>query len=73
MLCFSHQIYKSLNRGLNQHLTESAESAILGETEVFEDLFPRNLQLIIIAPERYDYVDFDFLRTCLTEWYESRR
>ena len=70
LLCFSHQIYKSLNRGLNQHLTESAEGAILEAIDLFDDFFPRKPHLI--ALERYDYVDIDFLRTCLREWDESR-
>jgi len=56
LFCFSHQIYKSLNRGLNRHLTESAEGAILESIDVFEDLFPRNPQLITL--ERYVYSFF---------------
>ena len=73
LLCFSLQIYKSLNGGLNRDLTESAEGAILEAIDVFEDLFPQPRNPQLIALERYDYVDINFLRTCLTEWYDSRR
>jgi hypothetical protein len=73
LLCFSHQIYKSFYGGLNRHVTESAEGAILEAIDVFEDLFPQPRNPQLIALERYDYADINFLRTCLTEWYESKR
>ena len=73
LLCFSHQIYKSLNGGFNQHLFESAEGAILEAMDVFENLFPHPRNPQLIALERYDYVDINFLRTCLTECYDSVR
>ena len=58
---------------MNRDLTESAEGAILEAIDVFEDLFPQQRNPQLIALECYDYVDINFLRTCLTEWYDSRR